>query len=154
MTPSLIIPVGIPGCGKSTFAETFFNRPSDAIASTDRIREALGDVNDQSRNDQVFDLFHASIEEDLSDGMRVFADATNLTLKARVKLREIAMAVGVDTHLLIFANADQAVMRNLRRDRVVPEEAMLRMLENYEIFKLNLPYERYNYKSITEIRST
>jgi predicted kinase len=38
----LIIPVGIPGCGKSTLAETFFNKTTDSIWSTDQIRSLMG----------------------------------------------------------------------------------------------------------------
>lgn len=158
---SLIIPVGIPGCGKSTYAETFFDKSTDSIWSTDEIRAQMGDVNDQSKNDVVFQSFHNNIYEDLFDGLRVFADATNLTSKARTTLRAIAKKAEIDRaptspikiHLVVFSNPDQAVFRNLKRDRVVPEHAMMRMLENYERFKLELAQERHLYDTITEVRS-
>jgi predicted kinase len=169
----LIIPVGIPGCGKSTFAEIFFNKSTDSIWSTDQIRSLMGDVNDQSQNDEVFRRFHEAIQEDLVDGFRVFADATNLTSKARTTLRAIAKLADMDrakltaqssghavelrqpvrTHLVVFCNPDQAVLRNCRRERVVPHDAMMRMLENYERFRLDLAQERHLYDTVTEIRS-
>lgn len=151
----LIIPVGIPGCGKSTYGKTFFNKTADLIRSTDGIREEVfGDINDQSNNDDVFKLFHETIADDLEDGFRVFADATNLTYRARENLRTIAVNARADIHLVIFDNAEQAVLRNLARtERVVPEHVMYRMLAQYEQFRLMLAEEIGEYKTITEIRS-
>lgn len=160
--PRLIIPVGIPGCGKSTWAQGVMP-DSLSIRSTDTIRETLGDVNDQSKNGEVFRRFHAGIKMDLINGMNVYADATNLRDFARATLRKVAddanadrlalnSPADVEVHLLIFANPDQAVVRNLKRDRVVPPEAMERMLDQYENFMLDLPLERKHYTSVTEIR--
>jgi len=155
MTQSLIIPVGVPGCGKSTYGALHY--PHAAQISSDAIREELGDVNDQTQNDRVFEIYHDRIRTNLELGLsnaQVYADATNLTPRARTALLNIAMECRpVDIHLVIFANADQAVLRNARRDRVVPPEAMLRMLEQYEIFRLGLPAEQHSYKTVTEIRS-
>lgn len=152
MPSKLFIPVGIPGCGKSTFVQTHL---SCAIEhSTDAIREELtGDASSQVKNDTVFKLFHERIALDLDVGYDVFADATNLTRKARAMLWHIADDYEAEQHLIIFGNCDQAVVRNQRRARVVPEQAMLRMLENFERFKIELIQERDHYTSITEIRS-
>jgi predicted kinase len=158
MTPSLIIPVGIPGCGKSTYAKTFFNEINDVVWSTDEIRalpQYGGDVNNQDNNDAVFHHFHGGITLDLARGRRVFADATNLTDRARRSLRTLAAtnpAGPVSTHLVIFANPDEAIRRNQARDRTVPSEVMFRMLEQYERFKLTLIQEAHLYDTITEIR--
>lgn len=155
MAQSLIIPVGIPGCGKSTYGRLHY--PHAAQISSDAIREELGDVNDQTQNDRVFEIYHERIRDNLELGTwnaQVYADATNLTLRARANLLQIASECRpVDLHLLVFANADQAILRNARRERVVPPEAMLRMLEQYEIFRLHLPGEAHSYRTITEIRS-
>jgi predicted kinase len=155
MTQSLIIPVGVPGCGKSTYGALHY--PHAARVSSDEIREELGDVNDQTQNDRVFEIYHDRIRVNLELGLphaQVYADATNLTVRARTNLLQIAMEVApVNVHLVIFANADQAILRNARRDRVVPPEAMLRMLEQYEDFRLRLPGEQHSYKTVTEIRS-
>jgi predicted kinase len=160
--PKLFIPVGIPGCGKSTWAETFM--PSSlSIRSTDAIRATLGNVQDQSKNDEVFSRFHASIRNDLVAGRNVYADATNLRDFARDRLRSVVYAANgdrlaldrpadVEMHLLVFSNPDQAVARNLKRERVVPPEAMERMLDQYEQFRLDLPDERKFFKTVTEIR--
>lgn len=151
---NLFIPVGIPGCGKSTFAATVMSQAH--VISTDAIRESLGDINDQSKNDQVFEKFHDSIRANLELGLpgaQVYADATNLTFKARWNLWKIANESGANAHLIIFTNTIQAVMRNAKRERVVPDDAMTRMTDRYEHFWLHLSKERDLYASITEIGS-
>jgi predicted kinase len=160
MPAELIIPVAIPGCGKSTFGAIMFNGPNDRIHSTDAIREELaGNAQDQSKNDDVFKTFHDRIYSDLVDGHRVYADATNLTPRARQELRDIAGAVlftwgiPVGIRLIVFSNVPQGVHRNQKRDRVVPDHAMHRMLEQWEDFRLNLGPERHFYDSIIDIKT-
>lgn len=152
--PKLIIPVGIPGCGKSTWAAQFF---SPYIVSTDAIRLRLfGDENNQDHNDAVFDKFHRDIEDYLQltlPGSTVVADATNLDNRARTTLRAIGKLNQAELHLIYFTNLDEAIMRNRRRERVVPMEAMERMMDKWERFRLELPQEAHLYNSITEIRS-
>jgi predicted kinase len=141
----LFIPVGIPGCGKSTWGEIMFGQA--ACHSTDAIRaepEFGGDVNKQSNNDAVFIEFHRRILADLENWgstHRVYADATNVTSRARHKLYKLAEIAKVDVHLVVFNNLTQAYARNARRDRVVPPEAMARMLQNFEQTLMDLPYE-------------
>ena len=56
--PDLIVLMGIPGSGKSTWAEQYVFRcdASFTIVSSDAIRKQLcGDVNDQSRNVEVWE---------------------------------------------------------------------------------------------------
>lgn len=150
--PSLFIPVGIPGCGKSTWAETFLD--SAVIISTDAIRERMGDINDQSRNGEVFKRFHMGIRVHLAHDADVVADATNLDARARRELVAIAKEEGAKVHLVYFSNCDQAVIRNAaRQERIVPHDVMTRMLDKYELFKIVLPSEALEYTTITEIRS-
>ena len=136
--PVLHIPVGIPGCGKSSLAPVI--NPNALIVSSDAIREEMGDVYDQSRNDEVFLEFHERIEDFLTAGFDVYADATSLNKFARDKLFGLAVRVsegypagqGVTTHILLFRNLEQAIRRNSLREVPVPGEAMLRMIEKYE----------------------
>lgn len=133
--PVLYIPVGIPGCGKSTLAHALC---CNVIVSSDAIREEMGDVYDQSKNELVFSEFHKRIESNLIHRRNVFADATSLNRFARDKLKAVARKVDrvasehVRTHVLLFRNLDQAIRRNAERERVVPADAMLRMIEKYE----------------------
>lgn len=145
MAPKLHIPVGIPGCGKSTFGALL----GAEIVSTDAIRARMGDVNDQSNNDVVFQRYHAEITRALVDGWNVYADATNLRDFARAKLREIAERTGATTHAWVFINTGQAVVRNGGRERVVPNDVMQRMIAQFE--KAERDMLRENYTTVTHI---
>jgi predicted kinase len=139
----LIIPVGLPGCGKSSFAVNF----GIPVVSTDQIRaEEFGDVNDMSNNDAVFELYHARIEEGLfEEGLdaTVYADATNLRDFARRKLLDIAYRMGAESHVLLFTNTQQAVIRNTQRERRVPDDVMVRFVYQLEEALKDVPLEGY-----------
>lgn len=144
----LHIPVGIPGCGKSTFV----NRLQPCyVVSTDAIRAEMGDVNDQSRNDEVFDRYHRLLAKVLGNGYDAYADATNLRDFARARLRQIASEAGAETHLWVFANLAQAVVRNQQRERVVASAVMTRMTSQFEKAEHDILHEPYT--SITYIDS-
>lgn len=159
---NLIIPVGIPGCGKSTYTKTIFDLKYSSV-STDRIRQqvfgslrAAHDVSpDQHRenNDLVFRKYHEQIEEQLRHGVDTIADATNLRPYARARLLTIAKATNADTHCLLFKNPSEAMMRNRRRDKdaVVPEDKMLDFLAQYYEVLRDLYQEEYT--TVTEIVS-
>lgn len=160
--PTLFIPMGIPGCGKSHLA---VGLQPHAIVSTDEIRSRLGDVSDQTQNDRVFAQFHCEIHTWLAGGKSVYADATNLDSRARSNLRDIADQISakalsfqledwwpVQTHLIVFKNPLEALTRNRKRDRKVPEDVMLRMLEKYERALGDIWSERYDF--ITEVSAT
>lgn len=154
----LFIPAGIPGCGKSTLATRVLNHTNLRIVEADAIRlemtaeGLLEGVDDMSCNKEVFVRWHARIENHLLDGLDVYADATNLRDFAREKLRGIAERTGAETHLLVFTNPSVAVHRNLKRDRVVPPEAMVNMLEQYERALQDIPSETYS--TVTYIEGT
>lgn len=149
MPGTLHVLAGIPGSGKTTWAKTML--PSAAYVSSDDIRAELSNVNDQSINDQVFDIFHNRIGDYLKIGGTVVADSTALTSRARASLRAVACLYDASKHLIYFSNLGVAVVRNQARERVVPAEAMVRMLDNYERFRLSLPAETQHWDSITEI---
>lgn len=168
--PTLFIPVAIPGAGKSHLAQAV---GANAIISTDEIRGRLcnGDLTDQSKNDQVFAQFHFEVHTWLMGGKSVYADATNLHGFARDHLRHIADQINaiaydlqdlsktggepvypVQTHLILFRNLDQAIARNKARSRVVPDDVMLRMIDQYERAVLDIANEDYDY--VTEVSAT
>jgi predicted kinase len=153
--PILYIPVAIPGAGKSTFFERLSHEGVVRV-STDQVREFLG-YPSGSTNQTIFDRYHEYIRYHLTHGESVYADATNLRDFAREELLGIAMDVGVKTHLILFRNVSEAVLRNGRRtgstpgDGPVPPDAMLRMIEQYEKALLDIPGEVYTY--VTEVSS-
>ena len=66
--PSLYVMVGLSGSGKSAIAKEYQKKISNSvIVSSDEIREELcnGDRADQSKNNEVFRIFHDRIRKNL-----------------------------------------------------------------------------------------
>lgn len=151
--PKLFILVGVPGCGKSTWAKTFL---SDAqIVSSDAIREELtGDATVQDKNGQVFNIFHQRLAEALAQGRNAVADSTALDQFARGQLRGIAQTFNAETHVILFKNLGQALSRNRKRERVVPDDVMARMFDKFESASAEIgAHGSFRYDTITEIES-
>jgi predicted kinase len=148
----LIILVGLPGCGKSTWANLWY---PEAQVSTDAIRKSLsGNQHDQTLNDEVFDIFHLTLGMFLrnrEDGIAV-ADSTALDFDARRQLRNVAEKNDAEKHLVIFTNLSQAVTRNAARIQPVPGSVMVRMIAKYEKALADIPLEDYH--SVTYIGET
>jgi predicted kinase len=152
---NLYIMVGIPGCGKSTFAKNYLNDGKAAVVSSDAIRAEISTAYDQSLNDQVFKVFHRRIREHLDHDVDVVADATHLTRRSRAETADCA-GPWDKVHVVFFKNPLQALERNRNRNGhsngEVPGDVMMqRMLPRYEETCRDLPQERYD--SVIEIRS-
>lgn len=86
---TLHVMVGPSGAGKSTYASLHW--PAGAVVSTDMLRaELAGDFKDQTRNNQVFDAFHALVRARLAVGLDTVADATNIRNRDRRALVDLA----------------------------------------------------------------
>lgn len=160
---NLIILAGVPGSGKTTYAKTFFVEPyanNHAWVSSDFIREhefgslaaAHNPETQRENNAKVFGIFHDRIDQHLREGWNVVADATFLTRSSRAKVTDIAARHNAQTHLVIFKNVTQAEQRNSKRtaNKVVPEEAMSRMFDNYYRSLAEIAQESYNTKTFIE----
>lgn len=132
--PNLVLLAGIPGVGKSTWAETFFGLKY-SIISSDRIRKDLaGSLRSAHEKDvKPWDVFYREIELRLSHDVDVVADATFLTPRHRDRAREVAKRTNARLHFIIFKNWLVGHERNLARgpDAQVPDEAMGAMMALY-----------------------
>ena len=83
----LIILMGAPGSGKSTWAKAHKGE-YDTYVSRDDIRFSLVPEDEEyfSREDDVWKLFIYEIDMALFRGKTVWADATHLNVKSRLKL--------------------------------------------------------------------
>ena len=122
--PTLYIMCGLSGSGKSTIATQITNEnPNTVIVSSDAIREELtGNENDQSKNEDVFKIFHKRIREYLIKGINVIADATNLTMKSRRAILMNTLGLKVNKICCVIVKRfEQCKIDNSNRLRVVPE---------------------------------
>jgi predicted kinase len=93
----LYIPVGISGCGKSTF----YSHLKGGIEKVcqDDIRRKMGNVSDQSRNFIVWKIATNKLTKFNQNGADVYFDSTNLTLR---DIKKVISNVTSDTEIKII----------------------------------------------------
>lgn len=126
-----IMLVGLPGSGKSTFAETL----GYTIFSSDKLRKELwGDESIQGDKTELFTELHRRIKEALKNGEDCVYDATNINAKRRTAfLNEIKNIKCEKICATIITDFDLCVQRNEHRDRKVPYEVIRRMYLTFDI---------------------
>lgn len=124
-TNIFIMLIGIPGSGKSTYAQKL----DGIIHSSDRIREQSPDWS----HEKVFGYMKKMTRRCLEDGYDVIYDATNVSRKKRRDIIETVKKIGVLTKAVVFATPiDVCIERNAARERTIPEYAIRRMALHFE----------------------
>lgn len=132
--PSLILPVGIPGSGKTTYAEKYIEEHPDTVhLSSDKIREELwGNEAIQGDNNQVFSLMQSRAIDALNNGQSVVYDATNITRKDRSYIITLCPKFAkIECHV-IWAPIETCIERDAARERTVGKEVIDRMLKRFQ----------------------
>ena len=122
----IVVLVGLPGSGKSTYLE----RIGAIGLSSDAIRRWLADEEtDQTIHDRVFQTLRYLLRHRLALGRPVtYIDATHLTPDERRPYIGIGKSYGCQIEAVFFDVALEVCReRNAQRHRVVPEEALLKM---------------------------
>ncbi len=138
--------MGLPGSGKSTWLA----RQGIGAISSDWVRQVLADdPTDQTIHARVFLTVRYLLRHRLAIGRPVsYVDATHLTPEERRPYIQLAQWYGCDVEALYFdIPLEVCRARNLRRERVVPEEAMDRMA-----MKLVPPEVAEGFTKITIVR--
>lgn len=130
----VFITVGIPGSGKSTWAEGFAEAHGCRVHSSDAIRERLyGDASIVGDGRTVFSILYDEMEDDIISGYDVIMDSTALSRNGRIRDVRRFHKLGVKVIAVVMnVPFETCLKRNTERSRVVPEEVMQNMIRTYE----------------------
>ena len=136
-SPLMIMMCGLPGSGKSTYAQSVLvATPSiekPVIHSSDALRkEMFGDEATQGDNQKLFRELHSRIKSDLLSGKDVIYDATNIKKKERIEfLKQLSKIKCFPICIVIVADLRMCISRNNDRARKVPVDVIVRMRNNW-----------------------
>ena len=132
--PKFIMLIGLPGSGKSTWAEKYITENANTVLiSSDNIRKQLfGDENSQEDNNRVFYEMEVRTLTHLNNGVNVIYDATNVVRKRRrTFLDKLPTWVIKEAHV-IWAPLEVCIERDTLRDRTVGRAVIWRMVKSYQ----------------------
>lgn len=124
--------IGVPGSGKSTWAE-MQEKNGAAVVSSDRIRTELG-LRDEvpADNEKCFRTVDSRVKELLGKGMDVIYDATNMSRKRRMaSIQMFRKHADVLRCVLFTTPIETCIRRDAARDRHVGKEVILRMVRSF-----------------------
>ena len=141
--PYLIFMIGIPGSGKTTNANVLSLVYSAEVFSSDKYRKKLlGDENDQSNNELVFNTLYKDIAYNLSLCKSCIFDATNINTKNRMnalnkiesylrkKFKSEIVYRKIATPCL--TNILECIENDKNRERSVGEQVILKFISRFE----------------------
>jgi predicted kinase len=143
--PRIVLLVGLPGSGKSTWA-----KGRDGVLSSDALRELLvDDPDNQTIHARVFRVLRDLLKHRLELQRPVtYVDATNLTPYERRPYVKLADLFDADIEAVFFdVPVSECIRRNTGRDRVVPGDVIRKMAE-----RLVPPVVEEGLTSVTVIR--
>ena len=130
--------IGIPGSGKTEKAKHLAQENNAVLLSSDAIREEiLGNVSDQTKNNDVFEVMYKRTCDALSNGHSVVYDATNINhRRRRVLLQQLKAHYNIKAIAVVMATPIQmCIDRQAERDRQVDKDVIWRMVKCF-----NVPY--------------
>ena len=135
--PTLMLLCGIPGAGKTTYANKLlkdkYYKDNTIHLSSDSIRKELyGDEATQGDPIEVFSLMQQRAVEALNNGMNVIYDSTAVTRKDRAGIIAVCPKFAkIECHI-IWASIETCIERDATRERTVGKEVIDRMLKRFQ----------------------
>ena len=142
----VVLAIGLPGSGKSSW----FKRRGVTPLSSDVLRNLLfDDITEQRYQDLVFSTLRSLLRARMiARRPWNYVDATNLNPRERHGWIKMAREFGYDVHAVFFdVPMEVCTERNLKRNRVVPDEVMQRMAQ-----KLRPPTFEEGFSKIIVVR--
>lgn len=143
--PELLIMIGVPGAGKTTWCkENIFNTKKKYV-SRDEIRFSLLEEGDEyfSKEDEVCKIFYNTITNYLKEGYDVVADATHLNAASRKKLINNVDGYTSVMGMLIETPLEECLANNEKRKGTrsyVPRSVIRRMATQLSFPGVDEPY--------------
>ena len=136
--PKLILLVGIPGAGKTTYAKNYIEQNANTLhLSSDAIRKELyGDEAAQGNPSDVFSLMQKRAIEALNNGQNVIYDATNTTRKDRASIIGICPKFARIVAHVIWAPIEACIERDAARDELSAKKLLIGCLRDFRQFTL------------------
>ena len=123
--------VGLPGSGKTYYANKYLKQENTTILSSDEIRKALlGSEDAQWGNSIVFDAMNHAAIENLRQGRHVIYDATNINSKRRMGLLD-------QIKKEINPSENDLMLMRYRLNKATPDE-LERTYEAFERFGVKI----------------
>jgi predicted kinase len=131
---TLIMPIGPPGCGKTTLLSRFNTEWPGFLHGADDVRRTMfGDVFIVGNPSIVHSAARGMLECRLSEGLPAAYDSTSVMIKTRFPL--LVLAAEYEYHKVALVSAvpiEIVKARNLERTQPVPEYVIDRMVGQYE----------------------
>lgn len=132
----LIVMVGLPGSGKSYYANKLHQEavsPTVILSSDDYRKRLFGDENDQEHNDQVFKTLYADMRKYLISHIDVIFDATNTSLKARMRIINELRGIECEKEAYVICTPiERCVEQDAGRERKVGEEVIWKFVRSFQ----------------------
>lgn len=119
----LILTVGIPGAGKSTWAEWYASMDpthNTVVVSTDKLRKELTGTSNcnPAENEFIHSSARQRVKELLQQGHDVIVDSTNVDLEEWLKYKHLYPSIFIAK--IFDVSPAEAMVRQERRERKVP----------------------------------
>ncbi|XXX74681.1 AAA family ATPase [Sorangium sp. So ce134] len=127
----VVVMSGLPGAGKNTYVSAHF--ADWPVVSLDALRSEL-EVDPTDPQGQVVQAARERAKEHLRRGERFVWNATNLSRQRRGPLVQLAADYGARVRV-VYVEVPRSVLfaQNRAREAVVPEAAIRRMIERWEV---------------------
>lgn len=140
---ALVLPIGCPGSGKSTYLETVYPHIPQISMDEERLK-LCGTMEDMSKNTEVFNNCFKELCSFLANKQSVVWDATSTSRKTRAKLIDCARRYGAQIIMVTFDIPKAvALERNAKRARHVPEHIIERFYTHLQ-FPAKYEYDILN----------
>jgi predicted kinase len=115
--PALVMTIGLPGSGKSTFVRRLARATGAVVLESDALRRVLFEHPDHRSEESrsLFAAMHEVARRKLASGVSVIIDATNLHKDNRLPAYAIATETGARLILLHFSAPENVIIERLAR---------------------------------------